>query len=44
MIEIKRLILRIFQLLELIETKRNQPTVQKIRGLLFEILNEVDEV
>lgn len=42
--EIKRLILTIFQLLELIETKRNQPTVQKIRGLLYEILHQANEV
>lgn len=36
--ELKRLILRIFDLLEVIENNKNQPLVQQIRGLLNEIL------
>ncbi len=40
MIEVKRLVLRIFDLLALIENKKNQPIIQQIRGLLFEILEE----
>lgn len=42
--EVKRLILVIFNLLDLIETHKNQPLVNRIRGLLYEILDEIDEV
>lgn len=42
--EIKRLILTIFDLLDLIETRKNQPLVNKIRGLLYEVLDELDDV
>jgi hypothetical protein len=34
----KRLIFRILDLLSLIENKKNQPIVNQIRGLLFELL------
>lgn len=37
--ELKRLIIRIFDLLALIENNKNQPLVQQIRGLLYEILD-----
>ncbi len=37
--ELKRLIFRIFNLLEIIENPKNQPKVQQIRGLLNEILD-----
>lgn len=36
----RRLIVRIFNLLELIETKNNQPIVNEIRGLLHALINE----
>lgn len=36
----KWLILQIFELLELIETKKNQPIINQIRGLLYNLLNE----
>lgn len=36
---LKRLIFRIFDLLALMENKKNQPLVQEIRGLLYEILD-----
>ncbi len=35
----KRLIFQIFKLLELIETKKNQPTISQIRGLLYNLLD-----
>lgn len=34
------LILQILELLELIETKKNQPIINQIRGLLYNLLNE----
>lgn len=40
MIEKKWLIFRILDLLELIETPKNQPIVTEIRGLLFNLMNE----
>lgn len=42
----KRLIFRILDYLDLIETPKNQPLVQQIRGLLYELLDEIgnDEV
>ena len=36
----KRLIFRIMDLLETIETPKNQPTVNQIRGLLYSLLHE----
>lgn len=36
----KRLIFRILNLLELIETPKNQPTVNQIRGLLYCLFEE----
>jgi hypothetical protein len=35
----KRLIYRILDLLAMIENKKNQPIVNQIKGLLFELLN-----
>lgn len=35
----KRLIFRILRLLDLLENDRNQPIVNQIRGLLYELLN-----
>ena len=37
----KRLIIQALNYLELIETEDNQPIVNLIRGLLFEMLNNV---
>ncbi len=39
MTEEKRLILRILQMLELIETPKNQPKIREIKGLLYELLD-----
>lgn len=36
----KRLIFRIFDLLALIETKKNQPIINQIRGLLFNLMED----
>ena len=36
----KGLIYQIFNLLDLIETPTNQPTIQRIRGLLYELLED----
>lgn len=36
----KWLIFRILDLLAMIEDKKNQPTINQIRGLLFCLLNE----
>ena len=41
--EIKRLIFRVFTLLELVKTPKNQPLIQQIRGLLFEILDQIEK-
>lgn len=39
----ERLIYRIFDLLALIENRRNQPIVNQIKGLLYQLLdNETD--
>jgi hypothetical protein len=35
----KWLVFRILDLLELIETKKNQPICNQIRGLLFELIS-----
>ena len=35
----KRLIFQIFRLLELIETDKNQPMINQIRGLLYNLLD-----
>lgn len=37
--EIKRLVFKIFNLLDLIENQKNQSIVRQIRGLLNEIVN-----
>ena len=34
------LIFQILNLLALIETKKNQPTIRQIQGLLYSLLNE----
>lgn len=36
----KRLIFRIFDLLALIETEKNQPIIHQIRGLLFNLMED----
>lgn len=41
MTEEKRLILRILQILELIETPQNQPRIREIKGLLYELLENI---
>lgn len=38
----ERLIFRILDLLSLIENKKNQPIVNQIKGLLYELLNIED--
>lgn len=40
--EMKRLVFRILDLLAMIENKRNQPIVTRIRGLLYEVLDIMD--
>lgn len=39
----KWLIYQIFELLELIETRKNQPIIRQIQGLLYEILHNEAE-
>lgn len=39
----KRLIFRIFDLLAIIETEKNQPIIRQIQGLLYEILHNEAE-
>lgn len=41
--EVKRLIFRIFTYLEIIETPKNQPMIQEIRGLIYEILDLISK-
>lgn len=41
--EVKRLILRMLNLLELIETPKNQPLANRIRGLIYEILDIIEK-
>ena len=36
----ERLIYRIFDLLALIENRRNQPIVNQIKGLLYQLLDD----
>lgn len=40
----ERLIYRIFDLLALIENRRNQPTVNQIKGLLYQLLDDETDV
>lgn len=42
--EIKRLVAMIHNLLDLLETKRNQSLVNQIRGLLYEISDLLTKV
>lgn len=42
--EIKRLIYMALDLLEIIETHRNQPLVNRIKGLLYEVLDELRNI
>lgn len=39
----KRLIFRILNLLELIENQKNQPLVNRIRGLIYELLDQIEK-
>lgn len=41
--EIKRLIFQILALLELVENRKNQPVIQNIRGLLYEVLDLLEK-
>lgn len=40
--ELKRLVSRIFDLLAIVETRRNQPVVRQIQGLLREIISLIE--
>lgn len=40
----ERLIYRIFDLLALIENRRNQPIVNQIKGLLYQLLDDETDV
>lgn len=42
--EIKRLIYMALDLLAIIETHRNQPLVNRIKGLLYEVLDELRNI
>lgn len=42
--EMKRLVYRILDLLAMIENQRNQPTVNRIKGLIYEILDMIEKV
>ena len=42
--EIKRLIYHVFDYLAMIETKKNQPLVNRIKGLLYEVLSELKNI
>jgi len=42
--EIKRLIYNVLDLLAIIENKRNQPLVNQIKGLLYEVLSELENI
>lgn len=39
----KRLVMMIFTLLDTIENQQNQPTVNKIRGLIYELLDQTEK-
>lgn len=41
--ELKRLVFRILDLLAMIETPNNQPIVNRIKGLIYEILDTIEK-
>ena len=41
--ELKRLVFRILDLLAMIETPKNQPIVNRIKGLIYEILDTLEK-
>ena len=41
--EIKRVVFRILDLLAMVENQKNQPIVNRIKGLIYEILDAIEK-